>query len=170
MSGSLLDCPMVNGSYFQLILGSPAAWKLGASEYGEALFRRFGASRPDFFDFLGHWEGVQKLWFFGIAPKHLKSKDKSNLGAPCRHFGLKNMTFYVPFGIVFLSFWGMTKNQEKCLFYFIFQWFWTMKNHWFSNWIFIVFSTPLPGTVFRGARCRDFIKSWMLVPFSIFKI
>ena len=47
VSGSFLDGPMVKGSYFQLILGTPPAQKLGAVEYSMALFRSFGASRLD---------------------------------------------------------------------------------------------------------------------------
>ena len=60
VSGSFLDGPMVKGSFFQLILGTPAARKLGASEYLEALFRPVGAPRPDFLDFLVHRGGVPK--------------------------------------------------------------------------------------------------------------
>ena len=105
VSGSLVDGPMIKGSYFQLILGTPAAWKLGASEYSMALFRRVGAPRLDcFFYFLVHREGVQKSSFFVITPKRPKSDDKSNLGGPCLHLGSKNMTFEIPFGIVFSSF------------------------------------------------------------------
>ena len=58
--GSFLDGPMVKGSYFQLILGTNPAKKLGAVEYSMALFGPFGAPRPDFLSFLIHREGVQK--------------------------------------------------------------------------------------------------------------
>ena len=55
----------------------------------------------------------------------------------------------------------------------IFQWFCTIKNHWFSDrflLIFYVLSKPLPGTVFRGSLCRSLLKNWFRVPFSIFGI
>ena len=36
--------------------------------------------------------------------------------------------------------------------------------------IFNVVSKPLPGTVFRGSQRRPIMKSWFLVPFSIFMV
>ena len=101
MSGSFVDGTMVKGSYFQLILGAPAARKLGVVEKSMALFRLFGAPR---LDLLVHREVVQKSSFFGITPKRPKSDDKSSLGGPCRHFGSQNKTVEVPFGIVVSSF------------------------------------------------------------------
>ena len=79
VSGCLLDGLMVKESYFQLILGTPPAQKLGAVDGSEARFRPFGAPRLDLFDLLAHREGVQKPCFGRISPKLQKSKDKSNL-------------------------------------------------------------------------------------------
>ena len=101
VSASLLDSLMVKGSYFHLIQGATPDQKLGAVDGSDALFRPFGAPRLDFW---AHREGVQKSCFWGIAPKHQKSEDKSNQGGPGRHFGHKTMTFDVPFGIVFHHF------------------------------------------------------------------
>ena len=92
----------------------PARPTLGISELAGVLFFALGSPRLDFFDFFVHREGVQKLWFFGIAPKRQKPDDKSKLGSPCHHFEPKNMTFEVPFGIVFSSFceWPNIKKSD----------------------------------------------------------
>ena len=60
VSESFLDGPMVKGSYFQLILRTPAAQKLGVVEYMEAIVRPFGAPWPNLFDLLVDREGIQK--------------------------------------------------------------------------------------------------------------
>ena len=39
-----------------------------------------------------------------------------------------------------------------------------------SSLIFYVFSKPPLGTVFRASQCRSLLKSWILVPCSIFGI
>ena len=35
----------------------------------------------------GRFGADKKTWFIGIAPKHQKSDDMSNLRGSCRHFG-----------------------------------------------------------------------------------
>ena len=142
---------MVTGSYFQLILGTPAAQKLGVVEYSMALFRPFGAPR---LDFLVHREGVQKSSFFGIAPKHSKSEDKSNLGRPCRHFGSKNMTCEVSFGIICFIVLG---NDQKSRKVFVFLYFSIVLDHQkslifrlFFHCFFMFFQNRSPGPFLEG--------------------
>ncbi len=92
--------------------------------------------------------------------------NKSILGPPGLHFGPFFMTFGSHFGIDFSLFFWMTYNQEKCLFFNTVQWFWTIKNHWFSDRVFIDFSC-----FFKTApRRRTFLKSWFWVSFSIFMV
>ena len=69
VSGSLVDGPMVKGSCFQLILGTPATQKLGVGEYSMALFGPFGAPRPDFF---GPSGGRPKMMIFWHHTKKSK--------------------------------------------------------------------------------------------------
>ena len=100
----ILDGLLIKGFYFQLAQGTPLAQKLHAADGSEALFRPFGAARPDLFDLLAHRDGVQKSCFWGIAPKRYKFEDRSTLGGACNHSKLKAITFEIPFGIVFSSF------------------------------------------------------------------
>ena len=135
--------------------------------------RPYGAPRLNFFEFLVHRQGVQKWWFFGIAAKRQKSDDKSNLGRPCRHCGPQNMTFEVPFGIVFSLFFRWPKIKKSVCFLILFNGFGPSKTIYFPivfSLNFHVFSKPFLGTVFRGSQRRTFLKSWVWVPFPIFMI
>ena len=53
VSGSLVDSPIVKGSYFQLTLGTRPTQKLHAADGPEALFRSFGARGPIFWSIGG---------------------------------------------------------------------------------------------------------------------
>jgi hypothetical protein len=67
-------------------------------------FRAFGAPRVDFPCFLVAPEPHQKIKFFRLLQKSMKTKKKSILGAPGLHFGQFFMTFGSPFGIDFSLF------------------------------------------------------------------
>ena len=104
-------------------------------------------------DFLVEREGVQKWWFFGIAPKRQKSEDKSNMAGPCRHFGSKNMTCEVLFGIVFVN---NIKSRKVFVFNTV-QWFGTIKNHWFPivfSLNFMCFQNCSPGPFLDGPSAK----------------
>ena len=122
-------------SYFQLIQGIPAAQKLGVCEYPEAIVRPFGAPRPDLFDLLVHREGVQN-WCFLASHQNIKNQRISRTWEA--HVAILNQKhdFWNPFWRRFVC---MTYNQETCLVFNTFQWFWTIKNHWVSESFLIVF-------------------------------
>ena len=82
------------------------------ARYSKSLWRPLGTPRPDFLDFFTHREGFKKPWFFGIAPKRHKSKDKSSMGRHCRHFRPKNIrrTRRV-LGV--LNYMGITREQRS---------------------------------------------------------
>ena len=103
-----------------------------------------------------------------------KSKDKSNLGGPCRHFGQKNKKFEVNFYTDFSTFsktWKSTSgaysftlsmvlgNEKKNL---------SFSDHEISL-LFHVFSKPLPESVFRGSRCRSCLHQAVLTAIFDFR-
>ena len=72
----------------------------------------------------------------------------------------------------FVIFVNVQKPWNRWQFY-TFTSFWPSKTFHFSieiSLFFHVFSKPLPGSLFRGSRCRSLLKSWILVPFSILGI
>ena len=99
--------------------------------------------------------------------------NKSNLGRTCRHLRSKNMPFEISSGILFHLFFGITKNQEKCLFFNTCFMVWDhQKNIDFPiafSLFLNVFSKPLPGTICRGSQGRFFINKEMFVGAMVFK-
>ena len=101
-------------------------------------------SRLDFFDLGVRPEGFQKTWFFGIAPKRQKSKNKSNLGGPCRHVETKNMPSEYLLVSFFHHFCGWLKGMKSMtvqhfsfLMIFLF-WDWNLQDQTVavsSDWV-----------------------------------
>ena len=91
----------------------------GVSAFGDAL-----ALHGSILSIVGPSRGRPKMMIFGIAPKRPQSKDKSNMGGPCPHFGPRNMTFEVPFGI--LLFFRIDQKARKV---FVFQYFSMVLDH-----------------------------------------
>ena len=138
-----------------------------------SFFRAFGAPRVDFPWFLVALEPHRKIKFFRLLQKSIKTKNKSILGAPGLHFVLFFITLGSYFGIDFSLFFWMTSNQEKCLFFNTFQWFWTIKNHWFSysfSFFFMFFQNRYPGLFLEGPSAELFeqIGFWCHFRFSWF--
>ena len=106
----------------------PARPGFGILELLGVLFFALGAPRLDFFDFLVHREGVQKWWFFGIAPKRPKSDDKSNLGGSCRQLDPKTWLLRSPLASFFHCFFEWPKIKKSVCFSILFNGFGPSKT------------------------------------------
>ena len=111
---------------------------------------------------------------FGIAPKRQKSDDKLKLGGPCRHFGPQDITFEVPFGIVFSLF---LVNDRKARKVFVFQYFSMVLNHQkplifqsFFHRFFMFFQSRSPGPFLEGPSAELLwkVRCWCHFRFSGF--
>ena len=80
------------------------------------------------------------------------------------------ITFDIPFGIDFFQ--NLQKHKFNLKTNTVDMLFASKKPHFpiITSLFVYVFSKPLPGTVFRGSKCRSFIKSLIWVPFSIFEV
>ena len=148
--------------------GAPGTKKQYGCRIPWPFWHPFGDFGVNFAICLDLREGIQKLWFFGIAPKHHKSEDKSKLGGPCRHFVQKTWIARFPLASLFHCFCEWPNIKKSDCFSILFNGFGPSKTidspiDFSSN--FHVCSKPLPGTVFRGYKCWTLIKSWIVLNF-----
>ena len=89
VSGSLLDDPMVKGSYLQLFQGTPPAQKLHVSDGSEALCWPFGAPRPDFRSMFWSIGKLSQNHDFLESPQNIKNQSRSRPWRPMSPFWIQ---------------------------------------------------------------------------------